>query len=295
MDVADLKVFEAVARHGSMNKAATELHTVQSNVTARIRSLEREVGIALFNRNVRGVSLTPAGHRMLPYAARLAKLVTDAKLAAMDEGSPIGTLALGTLETTAALRLSPFLSQFVRRYPQVRLSLTTGTSCSLTADVAECRLDGAFVAGPVDHPDLYYETIFHEELVLVTPRTIRSIESLRSVKELKTIVYRLGCSYRVRLESLLSDMGIVTATPLEFGSLDAIVACVAAGIGITLLPRGVVSNAVEQDLVAIHTIAPDKAHVETLFIRRQDAYVSSAMQAFVEVARSGSGALMAAA
>ena len=145
MDVADLKVFEAVARHGSMNKAATELHTVQSNVTARIRSLEREVGIALFNRNVRGVSLTPAGHRMLPYAARLAKLVAEAKLAAMDEGSPNGTLALGTLETTAALRLSPFLSQFARRYSQVRLSLTTGTSCSLTADVAECRLDGAFV------------------------------------------------------------------------------------------------------------------------------------------------------
>jgi DNA-binding transcriptional LysR family regulator len=279
MDVADLKVFEAVARHGSMNKAATELHTVQSNVTARIRSLEREVGIALFNRNVRGVSLTPAGHRMLPYAARLAKLVAEAKLAAMDEGSPNGTLALGTLETTAALRLSPFLSQFARRYSQVRLSLTTGTSCSLTADVAECRLDGAFVAGPVDHPDLYCETIFHEELVLVTPRTMRSIE----------------CSYRVRLESLLSDMGIVTATPLEFGSLDAIVACVAAGIGITLLPRGVVSSAAEQDLVTIHTIAPDKAHVETLFIRRQDAYVSSAMQAFVEVARSGNGALMAAA
>jgi LysR family transcriptional regulator, cell division regulator len=286
MDVADLKVFEAVARHGSMNKAATELHTVQSNVTARIRSLEREVGVALFNRNVRGVSLTPAGHRMLPYAARLAKLVAEAKLAAMDEGS---------LETTAALRLSPFLSQFARRYPQVRLSLTTGTSCSLTADVAECRLDGAFVAGPVDHPDLYCETIFHEELVLVTPRTMRSLEALRSVQDLKTIVYRLGCSYRVRLESLLADMGIVTATPLEFGSLDAIVACVAAGIGITLLPRGVVANAVEQDLVAIHTIAPDRAHVETLFIRRQDAYVSSAMQAFVEVARSGNGALMAAA
>ena len=295
MDVADLRVFEAVARHGSMNKAATELHTVQSNVTARIRSLEREVGVALFNRNVRGVSLTPAGHRMLPYAARLAKLVAEAKLAAMDEGSPNGTLALGTLETTAALRLSPFLSQFARRYSQVRLSLTTGTSCSLTADVAECRLDGAFVAGPVDHPDLYCETIFHEELVLVTPRTVRSLEALRSVQDLKTIVYRLGCSYRVRLESLLADMGIVTATPLEFGSLDAIVACVAAGIGITLLPRGVVANAVEQDLVAIHTIAPDRAHVETLFIRRQDAYVSSAMQAFVEVARSGNGALMAAA
>jgi DNA-binding transcriptional LysR family regulator len=295
MDVADLKVLEAVARHGSMNKAAVELHTVQSNVTARIRSLEREVGVALFHRHVRGVSLTPAGQRMLPYAARIAKLVADAKLAAQDDGPPSGALTLGTLETTAALRLSPILSRFARSYPQVRLSLTTGTSCSLTADVAECRLDGAFVAGPVDHPELHVESIFKEELVLVTPRTMRSLELLRSVPDLKTIVFRMGCSYRQRLESLLAEMGILTATPLEFGSMDAIIACVAAGIGITLLPRGVVKGAADQDLIAIHTIAPDKAYVETLFIHRHDAYVSSAMRAFVEVARSEHGALMVAA
>ncbi|HXZ07142.1 MAG TPA: LysR family transcriptional regulator, partial [Paraburkholderia sp.] len=110
MDVADLKVFEAVARHGSMNRAAVELHTVQSNVTARIRALEREVGVALFQRHVRGVSLTPAGQRLVPYAARIAKLVADARLAALDDGAPNGALALGTLETTAALRLSPVLS-----------------------------------------------------------------------------------------------------------------------------------------------------------------------------------------
>ncbi|MEX3957603.1 LysR family transcriptional regulator [Trinickia sp. EG282A] len=295
MDVTDLKVFEAVARHGSMNRAAAELHTVQSNVTARIRSLEREIGVALFQRHVRGVSLTPAGERMLPYAARIAKLVADAKLAALDDGAPGGTLTLGTLETTAALRLAPVLSSFARMYPQVRLSLTTGTSCSLTADVADCRLDAAFVAGPVDHPDLHCETVFREELVLVTARAIRSREALNAIGELKTIVFRLGCSYRQRLDELLADMGIVTATPLEFGSLDAIVACVAAGIGVTLLPRGVVSAAADQNLVTIHTVPPEIADVETLFIRRHDAYVSSAMRAFVDTARSQLGPVMAAA
>ncbi len=295
MDVTDLKVFEAVARHGSMNRAAAELHTVQSNVTARIRSLEREIGVPLFQRHVRGVSLTPAGERMLPYAARIAKLIADAKLAALDDGAPAGTLKLGTLETTAALRLSPVLSNFTRTHPQVRLSLTTGTSCSLTTDVADCRLDAAFVAGPLDHPDLHAETIFQEELVLVTSRTIRSREALNGADDLKTIVFRLGCSYRQRLDALLSEMGIVTATPLEFGSLDAIIACVAAGIGVTLLPRGVVAAAAEQNLVTIHTVPPEIAHVETLFIRRHDAYVSSAMRAFVDVARSQFGPVMAAA
>jgi DNA-binding transcriptional LysR family regulator len=295
MDVADLKVFEAVARHGSMNRAAVELHTVQSNVTARIRALEREMGVPLFHRHVRGVNLTPAGQLMLPYAARVAKLVADARLAALDEGAPKGALVLGTLETTAALRLSPILSNFARMYPQVRLSLTTGTTCSLAEDVAGCRLDGAFVAGPLDCPDLHAETIFREELVLVTARTMRSADALSSVPDLKIIVFRLGCSYRQRLETLLGEMGIVGATPLEFGSMDAIIACVAAGIGITLLPRGVVAAAAEQDLVSIHPIAPEKAHVETLFIRRHDAYVSSAMQAFVDVARSQLGPMMVAA
>ena len=84
-------------------------------------------------------------------------------------------------------------------------------------------------------------------------------------------------------------------TPLEFGSMDAIIACVAAGIGVTLLPRGVVANAAAQDLVGIHAVAPERAHVETLFIRRNDAYVSSAMRVFIEVARSEFGPLMVAA
>lgn len=295
MDVGDLKVFEAVARHGSMNRAAVELHTVQSNVTARIRALEREVGVALFQRHVRGVSLTPAGQRMLPYAARIAKLVADAKVAALDDGAPNGALALGTLETTAALRLSPILSNFARLYPQVRLSLVTGTSCSLTEDVVQCRLDGAFVAGPVSHADLHTETVFEEELVLVTPRSMHSVEALKSTPDLKTIVFRMGCSYRQRLESLLAEMGVISVTPLEFGSIDTIIACVSAGIGITLLPRGVVAAAAEQDVVAIHPIAREKALVNTLFVRRHDAYVSSAIQAFVDVARSQLGPVMVAA
>jgi DNA-binding transcriptional LysR family regulator len=75
MDAADLKVFEAVARTGAMNKAALELNTVQSNVTTRIKALEEQLGVALFERTNRGVSLTAAGHRLFPYALRVAHLL----------------------------------------------------------------------------------------------------------------------------------------------------------------------------------------------------------------------------
>ena len=82
MDVSDLKVFEAVSRHGSMNRAAQELHTVQSNVTARIRALETELGVSLFQRHARGVSATPAGQRILPFIGRITKLLSDIETAA---------------------------------------------------------------------------------------------------------------------------------------------------------------------------------------------------------------------
>ncbi len=70
MDIADLKMFEAVARLAAMSRAAEELHTVQSNVTARMRQLEAELGAALFHRTPRGVTLTDAGRRLLPFATR---------------------------------------------------------------------------------------------------------------------------------------------------------------------------------------------------------------------------------
>src|SRR4051794_40764840 len=100
MDAADLRVFEAVARLGGIGRAAQELHTVQSNVTTRIRLLEQELGTRLFDRHARGVSITAAGRRLLPYAAEVSDLLARARQAAMDDGTPKGQLAIGTLETT---------------------------------------------------------------------------------------------------------------------------------------------------------------------------------------------------
>ena len=77
MDAADLRVFEAVARLGGMNRAAAELNTVQSNVTTRVRLLEEELGTPLFQRHSRGVALTAAGRRLLPYATRVRQLRAD--------------------------------------------------------------------------------------------------------------------------------------------------------------------------------------------------------------------------
>jgi transposase/molybdenum-dependent DNA-binding transcriptional regulator ModE len=92
MDASDLRIFEAVARLGGMNRAAAALNTVQSNVTARIRALEEQLGVQLFRRTSRGVSLTAAGERLLSYSVKMARLLDEARRAAQDDGTPRGQL-----------------------------------------------------------------------------------------------------------------------------------------------------------------------------------------------------------
>src|ERR1700721_2409271 len=101
MDAADRKGFEEVPRDGSMNRAAAELNTVQSNVTARGRALELELGVLLFQRHARGVKVTPAGRRMPPFSARISRLLSDAKAAGREDGIPWAVLEVGPLDTAA--------------------------------------------------------------------------------------------------------------------------------------------------------------------------------------------------
>lgn len=284
MELSDLVTFAAVARCGGVTRAAGELNTVQSNVTNRIRGLEAEVGVPLFERHSRGMTLTGAGRRLLPYAERLAAMTREALLAARDDGEPKGPLALGSMETTAAVRLPPLLTRFHQRFPAVQLKLSTGPTAALVSAVLDGSLDGAFVAGPVSHPELVTVPAFKEELVLVTARRWTSLAALRAATRdagPTILVFRAGCSYRQGLEQLLSELGWPCATRLEFGTLDGMIGCVAADMGVTLLPRLVVERSDMTGTVRAHGLSSAQARVETVFVRRRVAHEDSALQSFV--------------
>jgi DNA-binding transcriptional LysR family regulator len=293
MDAGDLKVFEAVARLGSMNRAAVELNTVQSNVTGRIRSLELELGTPLFDRHARGVLPTAAARRLLPYALKIRQMLADARKAARDDGLPSGPLVVGSLETTAGIRLAPLLSQYAAAYPDVDLSLRTGTTCELIDDVLAHRIEGAFVCGPVNHPDLAAELMFGEELVALTAPNAGDLDAVTGRADLRIVVLRAGCSYRLRLEAILARRGVVVRV-LEFGTLEAIIACVGAGLGITLLPRAMIEGGRWAEQVGVHMLPVEDALVETVFVTRRDSYLSSAMAAFLRAARPAHGLARAA-
>src|SRR5437868_12223775 len=283
MELTDLLTFAAVARTGGITRAAEELNTVQSNVTQRVKALEAEIGTALFERHSRGMTLTGAGRRLLPYAQRMAALAREAVLAARDDGEPKGPLAIGSMETTAAVRLPALLAEFHRRFPAVRLTLRTSTTADLVAGVLDGTFDGAFVAGPIDHAELAAEIAFREELVLVSARRWKSLAELRAGTPDSgptALVFRTGCTYRQRLEQVFSEFGWPSAARFELGTLDGMVGCVAADMGVTLLPRAVVARDHVGHNISIHTLGTAQSRVDTLFIQRRGAHPYSALQGF---------------
>ena len=149
------------------------------------------------------------------------------------------------METTAAVRLPSLLADFHRRFPAVRLSLRTATTADLVAGVLEGTLDGAFVAGPIEHADLTATVAFREELVLVTRTALESLAALRAGTPESgptALVFRTGCTYRQRLEQVFIEFGWPSAARFELGTLDGMIGCVAADMGVTLLPRAVVER-----------------------------------------------------
>jgi DNA-binding transcriptional LysR family regulator len=187
------------------------------------------------------------------------------------------------METTAAVRLPALLADFHRRFPKVALTLTTATTADLVARVLSATLDGAFVAGPIEHADLSSTLAFREQLVLVTPRRFTSLKALRAGTPESgptALVFRTGCTYRQRLEQLFSDFGWPSATRFELGTLDGMIGCVVAGMGVTLLPRAVVERSEQREDVSVHALDSSWAEVDTLFIQRRSAHDYSALRGF---------------
>src|SRR5690242_10274470 len=118
MHSTDLEFFLAVNQASSFAGAAARLNTVQSNVTSRIKKLENELGVALFERHSRGVKLTPAGEQLLPFAVEVGQLLREARLTVSASDAPRGPLAIGAMETTTAFRLGSKLAAFATHYPE---------------------------------------------------------------------------------------------------------------------------------------------------------------------------------
>lgn len=270
MDLADLRIFRTVAREGGIAPAARKLHRVPSNVTTRVQQLEASMGAQLFVREKRRLHLSPRGELLLAYAERLLLLADEAR-SAVAQAAPRGVFRLGALESTTASRLPGVLSRFHAECPEVRVELTTGTNDALTAAVAERRLDAAFVAEPPALETLEHLPLFKESLVVITPLGHPPVKRPQDVAGESVIAFPHGCAYRRVLERWLGDRSLAHVRVLELASYHAIVACVASGTGIAVMPESVLDT-VHAGEVLRHPLPRVHGRVTTPLVwRKSDA------------------------
>jgi DNA-binding transcriptional LysR family regulator len=266
MDLSDLHIFKTVAEEGGIARAAHKLHRVPSNISTRVRQLEQSVGAQLFVRDKQRLFLSPSGEHLLGYADKLLRLSAEA-LGAVSQGPPRGVLRLGSLESTAASRLPQVLAAYHKAYPEVRVELTTGTNDALTAAVLERRVEAAFVVEVPSSPELAAERLFRERLVIVSPLDHAPIRRPPDIDGDSVIAFPNGCAYRRVLQHWLGPARMASVRVLELSSYHAIVACVAAGTGIALVPESVLDT-VQHAAVARHGLPKVHAQVTTPLIWR---------------------------
>ena len=283
MDFDDIKIVREVALHRSMTKAAEILGYAQSSVTARIRKLETNLNVDLFYRNAKGVHLTPAGKIFLEQGAKITQLLDELSLLLNPDDPTGGLLRIGSMETTAAIHLPSLLKKYHSLYEKVELSLQTGTTEYLLNQVLNYGLDLAFVAAPINHPDIIEIEAFKEEMVLIAeggqePKGIEEILKKRVI-----LVFRPGCSYRALLERYLFERKTISLKRFEFGSLEAIIGGVASGIGISLLPKSAVKDKLQSGILTAYELPAHLRNCTTMLIQRKDTIQTIAMANFIDI------------
>jgi DNA-binding transcriptional LysR family regulator len=268
MDLADLHIFRSVVQAGGITRAAEKLNRVQSNVTTRVRQLETELGVELFIRNGKKLHLSPAGQLLLDYADRLLDLAQEAREAVHD-ATPRGLLRLGTGESTASMRLPVPINEYLGRYPDVTLELRSGNTKVIATAVLTGDLDAALAAEPVADAPFEKVPIYDEEMVIVAAANHPPIKSPRDAKPRTVLAFEAGCSYRQRLEDWFAHHGEMPDRIVEISSYHAMLGCAVAGMGISLLPRNVLTTFPDAKLLSVHALPPGLDHVQTVLIWRK--------------------------
>lgn len=269
LDLRALEIFRAVALEGSVSKAAEKLNRVQSNISTRLKQLERHLGKDLFLRQNRRLTMTPDGEVLLTYADRLLQLSKEAS-EAVNGGRPKGALRIGAMESTAAARLPAILSRYHARFPDVRIDVTTDTAGGLLSRLQDREIDVAFAAEPISFERIATVPVFQEKLVLIAPQSYPPIGNAREMSGRTVIAFELGCSYRRYLEEWLLGQGIVPGAILSVGSYLAMFACVSAGTGFAVAPQSVLDIVATKGRFRRHPLSGKLSKIKTLLAWRAD-------------------------
>jgi DNA-binding transcriptional LysR family regulator len=290
VELRHLEHFLAVAEERSFTRAAGRIHLVQSALSVSVRSLERELGIALFDRTTHSVVLTDAGVALVGEARRTLAAADAARDAvAAVRGGVRGTVRVGIMHSLALIDLAGLLTRYHHEHPGVRLipSPAEGGSVELAHGVLEGTLDLAFASPPAGSPDgLDVRSIAVEEMLLACPPdhplARRRRIALSELDGQRFVDYPPGWGMRLGVDRLFAEAGLHRTIEVEVGDVPTVAELVRAGFGFAFISPSTLPNA--NDLVLRHT----RPHPEfsVAVVTPATRPLSAAARAFVTLVHS---------
>ena len=259
MEFRQLESLVAVAESGSFSRAAVALNLTQPSLSRQISLLEQELGQRLLVRTGRGVAPSPAGEAFLVHARSLLEGSRRARDEMRDlDANPKGRVTVG-MPPRVALGLSvPLIQSFRNRFPRAVVTVIEGLSLSLRESLVAGRLDMALMFDPLPSPQVAYEQLMRERLLLVGPRRSRmaATVSLTSLAALPMVMPNDPNSIRSLVNGVLIPRGISLNVIAEVGAVQTVLALVLAGVGYTILPESALLTSVEAKSLPRAPIGP---------------------------------------
>ncbi|MGE5594897.1 MAG: LysR family transcriptional regulator [Hyphomicrobiales bacterium] len=250
MELAQLEAFLQVAHHRSFSRAAEALFLTQPSVTARIQSLERELGERLFERTGRSVTLTDAGQAFIPHAQRALTAVqegTDA-IEAVRHGD-VGSIRVAASTSIATYVLPGILAHFKEARPRVHVHLNTGT----TEEIIERLLSGEIhvaITRLTQHPEVESLHLYNDDLALVVspkhPFAEKGRVTIAEAGREPFLFFERSSSYHSLIYSMFLRVGVVPESAMELDSMETTKHMVQAGLGVSILPVSSVEREIQE-------------------------------------------------
>ena len=294
MELRQLQYALQIAAERNFSRAAEKLHIAQPSLSQQLSKLEKEIGVLLFQRNTSSVELTHAGAAFMEQAQK----IIDAVELLRQEMSDIsqlrgGKVVVGSMPITGSHLLPYVLPTFKLTFPDIEISLVEDSSMNLEKLTALGKTDLSLLSLPLVEPSLAYEIIGKELIDLAVPPNHplakRALASKRPVavklEELKDepfIVLKRGQGFRKMTIELCQQAGFEPQVVFESSNMETIQSLVAAGMGVTFVPR-YIARAPRSEFVPVYLPLADPVPYRTLVVAyRKGRYLSKAAEAFIE-------------
>jgi DNA-binding transcriptional LysR family regulator len=290
LTLQQLLYFRTAASAGSFNAAARALHCTQPAVSEQVRQLERELGVALFARGGRGLTLTSAGRAFLGHAERVAEAADDA-LASVGRpaaGRRDRVVTMGVFRNAPYYDIAGLAARFCAVDPEARLQLPGQNSSDVAAAVRAGELEAGLVVLPVDDRQLDVRPLFRDEVVVLSADRARTRRRLTMARlaEAPLILYDASHGFddptRRQLASAAQEAGVALAPRLDVEHVETAVQLVGLGLGDTIAARAVTRAIPLPDTVATVGLA-DPIHDSFALVTRRGATLSPGTLALVDL------------